>query len=256
MKLTALTLMVALVGGAIGGVFAPRLLAPRSTTEDGTARGTSAAEARDLETRIAALEAGAQADARPRLAGRTDAAPAPVPHLAPAAQAELVEALKARIDEHVEAKVEEIVAREGLGATEKAEEEKKERRRLTLSEAAGEVGLSAAQELALRDIYSDYEQNWVEILTGEDGDQAATRADLEVFKSDPASRKRLGQKYLPRIVGKLPQVMAAELGRDSAITEAVGEETKQLLDAFDIEEAGPFGAGGNVSIGAQMSADR
>jgi hypothetical protein len=168
---------------------------------------------------------------------------------------ELADELAAKVgeslDERITAKVEEVAAARGLSRRRGGA-----RPRLSLAEAAAEVGLSATEEDALRQIYADHEQRMLKMLAGENGDPEEVRRDLERAVADESVRPELMTKYMPRVVGNLQEVMKIEMTKRSAINQAVGADKARQLERMNIKEADPMGFRGSMRVEASVESDR
>jgi hypothetical protein len=243
-----LVLALGLLGGVAGALGTNWLV--KGTAEGGGGSALARGDA-DLALRLERLEARLGPEAGPLLAGRVAEPAAGTPEalpsaaLSPGAEAALVERLTPQVEAIAARKVEALQKER-----EKAQEQQDAGRpAVTLAEAAARIGLSANEEDALRQIYRDYEERMLKIVAGEDGDLAELQRDLETAKADEAARPKLMQKYLPRVLPKLGEVMALEFEKQARIEEALGEKA-QRLEEFDIEESHPFGIGGSMRVEA------
>ncbi len=247
----AVELVLALAAGAAGGFLAVHLLAPRPEPAPGPTVA-EAGRAGDLRERIEALEARAREAERASLTGHPEPK-ARLGDLTDEDRARLVEALEAPIREKVEAQIAEIVEREGLVPKEEKTPKEPPRRRVPLAVAASELGMSSGQEAALRQIYQDYENRLLDLMAPEGGDRSEVMRDIEHVKANPSSRMQVMQKYLPRVMKKLPELMTAEMDKQVAIQQTMGDLTDDL-QKYDIEESKPFGLGDGFQITASASA--
>lgn len=245
-----LVLALGLLGGVAGALGTSWLV--KGTTEGGGGSAVARGDA-DLALRLERLEARLGAEAGPLLAGR-GAEPAagasealPSAALSPVAEAALVQRLTPQVEAIAARKVEALQKEK-----EQAQEQKDAPKpAVTLAEAAAKIGLSAREEDALRQVYRDYEERMLKIVAGEDGDLAELQRDLETAKTDEGARPKLMQKYLPRVLPKLGEVMALEFEKQARIQEALGEKASRL-DEFDIQESHPFGIGGSMRVEANV----
>lgn len=177
--------LLSLLAGGAGGAAAHLLCAdPSGPTED-TARIESAIAS--LRDEVAALRGGDQ----PALAGapgeglvrRLAEATARLETLAPPAGSADGGGVLERIDGRLSALEERLAS--GGGASGPREPEK---RRVTLAEAAKELGLTRAEEAELRRIYEETMDKACGLLATETETAADVRKELEAAKDQPGGR--------------------------------------------------------------------
>jgi len=172
---------------------------------------------------------------------------------APDGDAVLVARIAPRIEEVVEKKLQAIEeAREAEQEAAKKQQEAR-RRPLTLAEAAQQVGLTAREEDAVRQIYQDAETRALGLLAAPDGDVEQVRRDIAEAVRDESARPKVIQKYMPKAMTKLGDFMAVEMEKEARIQEAVGPEKAERLGDLDVVE-GRFMGLGELTVGAEMRA--
>jgi hypothetical protein len=166
------------------------------------------------------------------------------------AEEAVAQRLEARVATALEAGLQRL--EEARSGREAAREAEPTTRRVTLREAAGEVGLSPSEEEAIRRVYTDMEDRMLGILADPDGDRAAIRAEIEASKGDETRQRGLMMKYLPKVLPKLGDFMSMEMEKQTRIEEVLGPERAARFDDFDVEESHPFGLGGGFDVRADM----
>jgi len=251
MKYALLSVVLGVLGGALGAAGLHALHEPEART-DGD--GGDLAASRALSERLDRLEAAMESRGllTARLEGRTTEgglATLP-PEEREALLDEYEAALAERLEPHVKTQVEAAVK----ALTEKKPDETprgmRGRPRKELAEVAAEIGLSASEEDALRRIYADSEEKIFAIMAKPDGDVEQVRRDIDAFKNDAAARPKLVQKYMPKFLMNVGDMMAVEQERQTAIVEAVGEDKAAQLNRYDVVEANPI----DMSVGFQARA--
>lgn len=241
-------LLSGLLGGVLGGLLYPALheadapaplphrAAPApDAPPPAPAPGGPALAAPGLEARIARLEAALE-----RIEARLGAAPGAAAGAAGPDEAPTLEGLAARL-----AVLEERVAQPSEAPAEP------ERRRVTLAEAARELGLSAGEEHSLRQIYAEYLDKACALVAVEPETAADVRRELEDARNRPERVGALTTKYLPRLLNRFGDFIALEAERQGRIQETLGAERAALLgERYDVEEANPLGMGGGWSVSA------
>lgn len=235
-----IALIAGLVGGAGGGL-AVHYLVPRETAR--TRSDDTAAALRDLKDAVSALERrlAPPPDAlEPGLAA-TPALPTPVPATGdgagPAASRMPAtrEELKALIAEATKVALEEKAAKDAADLKKLTEKKK-----VTLSEAATELNLSASQETEIRLAYQEATDKMLKLLAEPEKSPEDLRRELTEAKGDKAKQTGMMMAYLPKIFGKLGDFMAIDVAKKARITKAVGEEKAKALEAYKIQDEDPF----------------
>lgn len=242
-------LVVGVLGGA-GGALAVRMLfadAPTSGAEALTADGSDARLARmektlaDLAARGPLLEAAA---ARPGAAGSPGTLGAALGLALTGPEGEafkkaLREELGAALDQHAGK-----VRAAGEEASRAAKAKEPAKKRVNLTDASREIGLTAQQEDELRRIYTESQDKMMRLAAGENGDVEAVRRDVEDAKRDPKKRNSVMMKYMPRMLPKMGEFIQIQFDQQTAVQAALGPDKAELLERdFDIIEANPLGGG-------------
>lgn len=229
--------LVHLLGGTPSTPLAPPAALQRDTGLDpqpATASGEPRLARAPSEGAVARIEA-----ALARIEALLSAAP-------PGGTSNAAPSLLARIDQRLAQVEERLAATAGGGAA-----PEKSKRRVSLEQAARELALSAAEENELRAIYDETFEKACALLANENESAEDVRREIESASGDEARSGVVMFKYLPRFLGKLPDLMALEAERQTRVVQAVGaERAARLSDEFDIEEANPLGVGGNVNVRA------
>ena len=250
MKYALVSIVLGLLGGVVGAVGARAWLDREASDEAG---GGDLASERSLGDRLdrleEALEARGLLTARLEGSGEERTLPSDLA-LPEEVLARYEEILAKRLEPRVQSQVEEAVQ-----ALKEKEEEggrrgRRGRPRKELAEVAREIGLSAGEEDALRRIYADTQDRLFKMMAGPDGDVEQVKRDFTAFKEDETKRPQLVQKYMPKFVSNLGNLMAVEGERQQAVVEAVGEDKAALLGGYDIVEANPMGMDFNMSARA------
>lgn len=234
--------IVALIAG-----FGGALIHAQLDTGSGAGAGTETGDAALLADKVADLERKLAAMDAP---GATLRGAAPAPGTGPAASTdEVVEAVLAKmgeqVDERVTSKFEELAkAREDEGGS-SPRTRRRGKKRLSLRDAAEEIGLSGSEEDELRRIYDDSMNRFMKLAAGKDGDVEDVKRDLEAAKKNPAAARGLFMKYVPNMMSNMGELMTIQAEREAAVVKAIGpEKAKKLNDEFDVIEANPIGGGG------------
>jgi hypothetical protein len=255
-------LLAGLLGGAAGAV-AVRYVAPPPAGEvraESAGARLSADEVREIVAEIrrqtehpataslGSARAGGDAPAsRPPLDGGTGVVPGATPGTAgtSVAVSPEIEALVARAAEKAAQ-----AAIERQAAKAKAEEPAP-KKSATLAEVAHEIGLSAAQETEIREAYREATDRALKLMSEPDGDPEALRKELTDAKGDRGKITAITFKYMPKLLGKLPEFMSLQSDRDARIHKALGSEDKvDEYERYSVAEEDPFGFGGaKVSVG-------
>ncbi len=149
----------------------------------------------------------------------------------------------ARIDERLASIEDKLGGAEGEVALPKRPIKK----RVSLSEAAGALELSGAQEDELRAIYDRYQNKMYKIAAGPDGDPEEVKREVAEAAKDPAKRMGLVGKYMPKVIGNFAGLMEAQSEREQAIQKLLGPEKASRLDReFDVKEDNILGLGGGA----------
>lgn len=156
------------------------------------------------------------------------------------------ETLQPKIEAAVEEKFDELASRD-----DPAPEPRQRKKRMALADVAAEVGLSAGEEDALRQIYANSTDRFLKMMAGPEGDVEQVKQDFEAFRSDEKQRPTLMKKYVPRFITNVGEMMAIEADKETQVREAVGDEKADALDAFNIEEESPFDLGGSMRFEAR-----
>jgi hypothetical protein len=239
-----LPLLGALLGAA-GGVFAARALSPDpSVAPTSEARGSD-----DLHAQVAEIR---------RLLDRPTLATAPATPGGPATAAasgeikaeshavspEMVALLAGKLAEEME-------RRRADGEKAQAKAQADRQRRVSLAEAARELELTSAQETEVRLAHEAAVEKLLKLFAEPESDAETLRRELLAAKGDPAKKRALVTKQMPKLMTKLGDVMAIEAERQARISEAVGPEKAGKLEDYNLEEEDPFELGTNVSVGVR-----
>lgn len=250
MKYAVISIVLGLAGGVLGALGARTWLAEGAG--DGTG-GVDLATERSLSERLdrleEALEAGGLLTAR--LEGRAEEGAGAVRAAVPEeVLAEYEEVLAKRLEARVTKQVEETVKSLQEKAKEGEDSTRRRRPRMELAEVAREIGLSASEEDGLRRIYADAQSKMFEMMAKPDGDVEQVKRDFEAFKNDETKRPVLMQKYMPKFLGNIGNMMQVQAEQQQAIVDTVGEDKAAELQQYDIVEANPMGMDLNVSARA------
>jgi hypothetical protein len=238
-------LVVGLLGGA-GGALATRALFPEAPTAQESLAGPGH-DARLDRIEKALLDLGARGpilEAAPGGRGAEARAPGGLGLALTGPEGEafkkaLRDELGAALDQHA-GKVR--AAGEEAARAGKAKEPSK--KRVSLADASREIGMTAAEEEALRRIYSESQEKMMRLAAGENGDVEAVRRDVEEAKRDPKRRNGVMMKYMPRMLPKIGEFMQIQVDQQTAVQEALGPDKAERLDReYDLIEANPLGGG-------------
>lgn len=122
----------------------------------------------------------------------------------------------------------------------------------TVAEIARDLSLSSAQEDDIRRAYTESTEKFLKLLAEPDSTPDALRRELDEAKGDSAKRTGLMMKYMPKMLGKLGEVIAIQSDRDQRIHKALGAENVPKYAKYKVAEEDPFGLDGsdiNISAG-------
>ena len=122
----------------------------------------------------------------------------------------------------------------------------------TVAEIARDLSLSSAQEDDIRRAYTESTEKFLKLLAEPDSTPDALRRELDEAKGDAGKRAGLMMKYMPKMLGKLGEVIAIQSDRDQRIHKALGAENVPKYAKYKVAEEDPFGLDGsdiNISAG-------
>jgi hypothetical protein len=252
MNQTMLALLVGLLAG-IAGAFTVHLL--EGGGEGGGVGG--AADWQPVQERLASIERQLEArGAQPgTLATRPGVPSASVSRddsdaggaLLAAAGPQALDALLARIDERVGATVEKKLeeARAEEGESSRRGRGRRNRKRVSLADAARELELKGQQEDELRRIFESSQQRMFKLMAGPDGDPEEVKREVTEAAKTPGGPQKLIPKYMPKVVSNLGEIMAIQAERESAIQKTLGPEKAQRFNNdYSVEEDDVLGLRG------------
>ena len=126
-------------------------------------------------------------------------------------------------------------------------------KRVPLSQAARELGLTAAQETDVRQAYADSVESFLKVIAEPESDVETLRREMIAAKDDPAKKAEITGKMLPKLFTKLGDVMKIEADRTRKINTAIGAENAKKLKGMKLEEEDPFGLDENISVGVSTN---
>lgn len=250
-----LGLLAGLLGGAAGAL-AVRALAPAApAVAAASSDAVSAARLERIERTLTDLAAARG----PQLEGRRESNPGGAGDGESSGHAErllsgsggeafrqaLREELTAALDTRIEALKQASKPPEGAPPAPK-------KRRVELSEAAKDLGLTGNEESELRRIYAESEEKMLKVVAGPDGDVEAVRKDMEEAKRDPKKRATVMLKYMPKVLPRIGDFMTVEMEKQAAIEATLGPEKAGRLESdFDVVEGNPFGGDNQLRVEAR-----
>ena len=254
MDKTLVALLIGLVAG-VGGGYAVHLFSSGQPGGSADTGGDMGAVLERLDRIEAKLEKGdpAMTLRAPTSSARKGGA---LEHVA-AQGDQAIEALLDRIDERVGKTVSERVDKklsELKGGVEVMQEEPA-KPKMTLAEAAVEIGLTAQEEDDLRQIYTDVEEEMLKIIAKPDGDVEEIRRDIEEARGKPGGGISLMTKYMPKLMTNLGDFIALQATTESKIRKAIGKDKHDALEKIDVKESHPFGLGGDMSFRMEAEGD-
>ncbi len=253
-------LLASALGGAAGGflvhTFAPGAPRPNEIGVMGDASGASIAERlAAIERRLVdgGMESASDAPSL-RSSGRASSVPGVLsgqPTIDTTTMERLAAGVAEKLSQQMKDSVQEALRAERDREAEDDEPARPAPRRVTLADAARELDLDAAQEQALRDLYTEIENDAYRLVAGEDGDPEEVRRDVQGAKSDPTKRMQVVGKYLPKVINNIGGVMELDAKRRARTAEIVGPEKADRLNngEFLIEEQNPLGWEGAFRVG-------
>jgi uncharacterized protein (DUF2126 family) len=117
------------------------------------------------------------------------------------------------------------------------------KKRVTIAEAARELNLTTAQEEEIREAYKHATDRMLKAFAEPEQTPEELRKELEEAKGDPGRRAAITMKFLPKMLGKLGDVMAIQTERDAKVRKAVGKENMAKLRTYRLAEDDEFGLG-------------
>lgn len=252
MQQATIAILLGLLAGFGGGALAVQILGPggAATAADGgpdTAGRDLAARIQVLEDRLEIERATLRGSAPGTVGSAAPGATVPGNVLSPETRDALVQELAEKVGEHLDERIEKKIE-EAAGEADPMARLREPKPRVSLAEAAEELGLSAAEEDDLRQIFTQHEERMLKMLAGKDGDPEEVRRDLARAAEDESTRPELMQKYMPRVVGNLAQVMKIETTKHMDINKAIGPEKAGKLRGMNVAEADSFGFRGSMRI--------
>ena len=128
------------------------------------------------------------------------------------------------------------------------------KKKASLAEIARDLNLSSAQEDDIRRAYADSTEKFLKLLADPDSTPDAIRRELDEAKGDPAKRAGIMIKYMPKMLGKLGDVISVQTERTQRIHKALGAENVPKFDKYKVAEEDPFGLdGANIDVSAGVN---
>lgn len=243
MNQTALALIVGLIAGAASGFVTSQFRIGNS----GTSRLGADSDGGDVLARLERIEAAlerAPLRTAPGLSGTGDRSASSGPSVGDDAQldalvARLEERLAPTIRESVKTSMDEAIEARGSEVFAEATPAKK---KVTLAEAAAELGLSAQEEEAVRRIANETAEEFLKVMAGKDGNVDEIRREFEEAKDDPAKRVAVTTKYMGKVMSNIGGLMGVAMTHQTKMREALGAEKADKLDnGYELTDVDPLG---------------
>lgn len=255
MKWFVLSALAGLLGGALGAFAATRWLAgPEGRTPSASSDSVGLDDLREQLREIrAVLDRPRELAVAPTAVARSGAAAGPA-----SGRKDDAAAPSGRASPELEAAIERAVAA-GIESARKqdpaafAPAKPEGKKHATLSEVARELALSSAQEDDIRRAYADSTDRFLKVMAEPETTPDALRRELEEAKGDVGKRTALTFRYIPKMLGKIGEVMAIQSERDQRIHKALGPDNVAKYEKYKVAEEDPFGLDGEnvaVSVGA------
>ncbi len=243
MNNTVLALLVGLLAGAAGGF----VTAQFRIGDSGTSYVGEGDDGGDIVARLERIEAAldrAPLRSAPGLSGTADrSAPGGVTGGGDAQLEALVSRLEERlaptIRESVKTSLDEALESRSGEVFAEAEPAKK---KVTLAEAAAELGLTAEEEEAVRRIANETAEEFLKVIAGKDGNVDEIRREFEDAKDDPKKRVAVTTKYMGKVMANIGGLMGVAMSHETKMREALGaEKARKLDDGYDLTDVDPLG---------------
>ncbi|MDA1193702.1 MAG: hypothetical protein O2894_00805 [Planctomycetota bacterium] len=240
MHQTGLALLLGLIGGAAGAV-ATMMIGGSSTPLSTSAESTDLSAVITRLDRIEATLGQRPMRQAPGLEGR---GPGSAAQPAGDDLDAIVERLEARLRPAIEESVRTSVAAaaEESGGKIGSLPSDPPKKKVTLREAASELGLTSQEEDAVRRIANETTEEFLKLLKDENGTVEDVRREFEEAKSDPVKRAGLTGKYMGRVLGNIGGVMGVVVGHQAKMRQAVGaERADRLEEGYELTDMDPLG---------------
>lgn len=243
MSQTALSILLGLLAGAAGALAVQ--FVGGGTGSSGSALSGDGVDGPAIEARLERIEG---------LLARTDLLSAPALRGSTPRGGDAralgngadLEALAARLEERLKPMVQESVrtsVKEALAANEEGAErdEETDKNRVTLAEAAAELGLTREEEDAVRRIAGETQEEFFKLLVDEDQTVDDVKREFEDAKGDPQKRQALTTKYMGKVLGNLGGLVSLGLNWQRKMKDAVGaEKAKKIEDDYSLTDLDPY----------------